>query len=115
MRRATAADLFPEATGIRPLPPALAMLAASIVLLLGLSVRTPGAGSQVALLFRPDVTADQAIGSLAGMDARLVRAGGLGNVVVAYFERAVGWPELRAVGVLLPLDPALAGVCLWAS
>jgi hypothetical protein len=95
----------------RPFLPAVAMLAASVVLIAGLSIRTPAAGEQVALVFAPGVSPEAAIGGLAGVDARIVRPGGLDNVVVAYFERAVSWAELRRLGVLLPLDPILAGGC----
>lgn len=100
-----------EAPGAAPFVPALAMLLASVVLLVGLSVRAPVAGAQIALVFLPGISAEQAIGSLARVDARLVRPGGFDNVVVAYFERAVGWSELRDLGVLVSLDPILAGGC----
>lgn len=100
-----------EAPGAAPFVPALAMLLASVMLLVGLSVRTPEAGAQTALVFLPGTSAEQAIGSLARVDARLVRPGGFDNVVVAYFDRAVGWSELRDLGVLLSLDPILAGGC----
>ena len=98
-------------SGWRPFFPAFAMLAASVVLIVGLAVRTPAAGEQVALVFAPGMSPAAAIGGLAGVEARIVRPGGLDNVVVAYFERAVSWAELRRLGVLLPLDPILAGGC----
>jgi len=87
------------------------MLAASVVLVAGLSIRTPAAGAQAALVFAPGVSPAAAIGGLAAIDARIVRQGGLGNVVIAQFERDVSWAELRRLGVLLSLDPILAGGC----
>ncbi len=87
------------------------MLAASALLLPGLAIRLPEAGSQVALVFSPAVSREQAIRSLADMDARIVRAGGFGNVLIARFDRPVAWAELRSLGVILPLDPIVAGGC----
>lgn len=87
------------------------MLAASVILLLGLAVRPPQAGAQAALIFSPGISRDQAMGSLARIDARIVRSGGLDNVVIAYFERPVSWSELRQLGVMLSLDPIVAGGC----
>ena len=100
-----------ETTGWRPLAPALAMLAASLLLLPGLAIRLPEAGAQVALVFSPGIPREQAIQGLAGMDARIVRAGGFDNVLIAQFERPVAWAELSALGVILPLDPIVAGGC----
>lgn len=101
-----------ETTVRHPFAPALAMLAASVALLVGLSIRLPAAGAQVALIFNPGTTADRIMVELASVDARIVRAGGLDNIVIAHFEHAVSWSELRRRGVLLPLDPIMAGGCV---
>lgn len=111
MRTVDAASACTEAGGWRSVAPALAMLLASVLLVIGLSVRLPQAGSQTALVFSPGISSDQAIGSLASVDARIVRSGGLDNIVIAYFERPVSWVELRRLGVVLPLDPIVAGGC----
>jgi hypothetical protein len=95
--------------------PALALLVGSAALILGLSVRLPEAGSQAALVFSPGTSRDQALQTLRDFDARLVRSGGFDNILVAYFERPVGWAELRERGVLLPLDPLMAGGCASVS
>lgn len=100
-----------EANAWHGVAPALGMLLASVALLVGLSLRLPDAGSQVALVFSPRISPDQALGGLAGIDARIVRFGGFDNVVVAYFERPVSWAEMRRLGVLLSLDPIVAGGC----
>jgi hypothetical protein len=113
--RLTAVDLasrWRETAGRHPLAPALAMLVASVAMLLGLAVRLPSADAQVALVFPPGISRAQAMAGLAGLDARIVRAGGFGNIVIAHFDRPASWGELRRLGVLLSLDPIVAGGCV---
>ncbi len=115
MSAVDSASAHTEAGGWGAIGPALAMLLASVVLLIGLSIRLPEAGGQAALVFSPGVPAEQAIGSLASIDARIVRPGGVDNVLIAYFERPVSWAELRRLGVVLSLDPLVAGGCVELS
>lgn len=100
-----------ETTVRHPFAPALAMLAASVALLVGLTIRLPAAGAQVALIFTPGVTTDRIMVELASVDARIVRAAALDNIAIAHFEHDVSWAELRRLGVLLSLDPVVAGGC----
>ena len=79
MSAVDSASAHTTAEGWRSVAPALAMLLASMALLIGLSIRLPEAGGQAALVFSPGVPPDQAIGSLASVDARVVRSGEIGR------------------------------------
>lgn len=100
-----------SSTGWRSLLPALSLLAASVVLVFVLSFRFPAAGDQVALVFPFGISADDAFLALADIDARPVRRGGMDNILIAQFDHVVSWSELRRAGVLMSLDPILAGGC----
>ena len=55
--------------------------------------------------------AEQAMAALAGAEGVAVRAGGFDNLLIARFERNLGWRSLWSMGALAGLDPAVAGAC----
>ena len=65
----------------------------------------------IALLFGPEVTAQDALRRVAALDGRVVRAGGWQNVIVAVFERDLGMRQLWLEGVWAGFDPVFLGGC----
>lgn len=96
---------------LRPLLPALGLLLASLLLLPALSLRTPAAGQEVALLFPPGTSAEAGLAAVAAADGLAVRAGGFDNLLVARFPSDLGWTALWRLGALAAIDPAVAGAC----
>ena len=104
-----------EAQGIGVLLPAITLILLSVLMLGGLSVKTPAAGEQVAVVFPPGTPQVRAMAKLDGLGARVVRGGAFGNVVVAHFDTARSWADLRRVGAWIAIDPLAAGGCLLAD
>jgi len=96
----------------RGLLPAAALLAACLIAVVIMHLRLPKAGEQLAVVFPPGTSLAQAAGILGAADARLVRSGGLDNIVVAEFTRDMSLAELVRGGMWLALDPQVAGGCL---
>ncbi|SMF06805.1 hypothetical protein SAMN06265365_102313 [Tistlia consotensis] len=99
------------AGGLRALLPALVLLLVSLLVMPALAVRLPSAGQEVALVFPPGTSSDAAIGAVASADGLLVRPGGFDNLMIARFPHALGWLALWRLGVVVALDPAVAGAC----
>ncbi|MGO1120270.1 hypothetical protein ACTL6U_16310 [Rhodovibrionaceae bacterium A322] len=76
-----------------------------------LSISAPAAGQQRALVFAPGTHLPDVFAALEGTGARIVRANDSGSVVVAAFSEEQTLNELWKRGVLLTLDPWLAGGC----
>jgi len=88
----------------------LAVAGALLLALLASRPATPG--QQVALVFAPWAAPEAAVGAVAALDGRLVRAGTFGNVLVAVFDRPTSLASLRGHGAWLALDPLALGGCL---
>lgn len=99
----------------RGLVPALGLLAASLVLVVAMSLHLPKAGEQVAVVFPPGTSLLESAAVLAAVDARLVRAGGFDSIIVAEFSRDMSLADLRRRGIWFSLDPRAVGGCLAAT
>lgn len=91
--------------------PALGLLLASLLLLPALSLRTPAAGREVALLFPPGTSAEAGLRAVAAADGLAVRAGGFDNLLIVRFPNDLDWTSLWRLGALAGIDPAVAGAC----
>lgn len=91
--------------------PALCLIAATAACLLALTIKMPGSGEPVAIVFSPSVSANEAFLRVAALDGKILREGGWDNVIVAAFSRGTSFQSLRQKGVLLTLDPVLTGGC----
>ena len=91
--------------------PAWALLFLGLLTLPALTLRTPAAGEDIALLFPPGTSVEQAMIAVAAADGSAVRQGGIDSLLIARFGRDLGWPDLWALGALAALDPAVAGAC----
>ena len=100
-----------ETVSWRGLLPAVGVLLLGMLFLAGLTAAPKAWRGQMALVFAPDASAAEIVTAVAAMDARLVRSGGLGNLVVVSFDRETSYAELRRHGAWLALDPVLAGAC----
>jgi hypothetical protein len=101
----------PWAHGGRALLPAGALLLASLLALPALALRAPVAERDVALLFVPGTSVEEALQAVAAADGLAVRGGGFDNLLVARFPRDLDWTALWELGALAALDPAVAGAC----
>ena len=103
--------LNPDRTSWRGLLPAAGVLAIGIFFLASLTAAPKAWRGQLALVFSPSANAAEVMAAVAGLEARLVRHGGLRNVVVVSFDREISFAELRRHGAWLALDPILMGAC----
>ena len=93
------------------LAPALGLVLATVIILFGLTIKPPGSGKPVAVVFGPSVSAQEAFLRVAALDGRIVREGGWDNVIVASFAPGTSFQTLKEMGALLTLDPVLTGGC----
>ncbi|MDJ0942749.1 MAG: hypothetical protein QNJ30_04770 [Kiloniellales bacterium] len=101
----------PHSACRRSLVPAAGVLALGILFLAGLTAAPKDWRGQLALVFSPQASSTEIMAAVAAMEARVVRGGGLGNLVVVSFDRETTYAELRRHGAWLVLDPILAGAC----
>ena len=100
-----------DSTSWRGLLPAASVLLVGMLFLAALAAAPKAWRGQIALVFAPNAGAAEIMTAVAAMEARLVRSGGLGNLVVVSFDRETSYAELRRHGAWLALDPVLAGAC----
>ena len=100
-----------DSTSWRGLLPAAGVLLVGMLFLAGLTAAPKAWRGQMALVFAPNAGAAEIMTAVAAMEARMVRSGGLGNLVVVSFDRETSYAELRRHGAWLALDPVLAGAC----
>ena len=101
----------PDLAGWRGVLPAVCVLLIGLSFLAGLAASPKEWRGQLALVFSPKATTAEIVTAVAAMEARLVRNGGLGNLVVVSFDRETSYAELRRHGAWLALDPVLLGAC----
>ncbi len=101
----------PDRTSWRGLLPAAGVLLVGVIFLAGLTAAPKSWRGQLALVFSPSATAAEVMAAVAGLEARLVRHGGLRNLVVVSFDRETSFAELRHHGAWLALDPVVMGAC----
>ncbi len=95
----------------RSIAPAFALALGTGLFLSALSLRAPAAQEPVALFFDPTIGSDAALHRVAALDGRIVRVGGLRNVVVAVFERDLDVAQLWRHGAWIGIDPVFFGGC----
>ena len=100
-----------DTKGAGSLAPALGLALATVAILFGLTIKPPGSGKPVAVVFGPSVSAEQAFLRVAALDGRILREGGWDNVIVAAFAPGTSFQTLKEMGALLTLDPILTGGC----
>ena len=93
------------------LAPAICLIVASIVILFVLTLKSPGSGDPVAIVFDTSVSAEEAFLRVAALDGRILREGGWDNVIVAAFAPGTSFQALKEMGALFTLDPILTGGC----
>ena len=100
-----------DRTSWRGLLPAAGVLLVGVIFLAGLTAAPTAWRGQLALVFSPGTTAAEVMAAVAGLEARLVRHGGLRYLVVVSFDREISFAELRPHGAWLALDPVVLGAC----
>lgn len=95
----------------RSVAPAVALAFGTGLFLTALSLRTPAAQEPVALFFDPTVSSDAALHKVAALDGRIIRVGGLSNIVVAVFDHDVTVTQLWRHGAWVGIDPVFFGGC----
>ncbi len=101
----------PDRTSWRGLLPAAGVLLVGTLFLASLTAAPKAWRGQLALVFTPSANAAQVAAAVAAMEARLVRHGGLRNLVVVSFDRETSYAEIHRHGAWLALDPILLGAC----
>jgi hypothetical protein len=95
---------------------ALALTIGTAVVLVALAAapksRPETAPEQVAVVFAPWLSADEAFARVIAAGARPVRLGQRGTIIVATLENEHTPAELRAQGAWAILDPIVAGSCV---
>lgn len=86
----------------------------SIVLVIGLSVQLPTTGNQTVLLFDPSVSQASALDSIRRHGGQLVGIGISDSLVVAVFDRDIGWSAMHDMRVLASVDPTSLLGCIVA-
>jgi hypothetical protein len=97
--------------GARSLLPALLLLAVSFLGSVFLASRPGPTGSQVAVIFPPGTSADQAILAVAAADGEIVREGAWPGLIVARSDDPAFPARLHAQGALAVLNPVILGSC----
>jgi hypothetical protein len=89
-------------------------LAASVLLVVALSIQLPRAGAQTVLFFDPSTDGGEALGALVRGGGRLVDVGAASTILIARFDRDLSWSDLHAMGVWAAFDPTSLVGCLAA-
>ncbi len=88
-----------------------AMLALSWVAVTCMALRPDPGAELVGIIFPPWWSATQAVAAAASTGAEIVRLGAVQTILVVRPARNDGIARLGAAGVLLAVDPLLAGGC----
>lgn len=91
--------------------PGLVLALAGAVTLVGLSSASTTRTRDVALVFAPWASTEEALSVLPSLNARLLGAGSFENVLIVRFDQPADADLLRSHGVWLTLDPKLVPVC----
>lgn len=89
-------------------------LIAGVLLVVALSIQLPLAGRQTVLFFDPSLDGAQAMHALQQGGGRVIDVGAAETILVAQFDRDLGWGDLDAMGVWAAFDPTSLVGCLAA-
>ena len=92
--------------------PAASLMLCGVVFLTFLAAWPKQWDGQLALVFAPGTTQERVFSAVTALDARVVRSGGMANVVIVDLDRVVSMTEIRSLGAWLALDPVIAGACI---